>query len=97
VLELLGPESLSFGAATKLLGEALGKELSYVQVTPDQSRSAMIAMGINEHWCDVYLEMFAAFADGIVVPVSENQRRTPTTFKQFANEVFRPGFEAMAG
>jgi uncharacterized protein YbjT (DUF2867 family) len=97
ILELLGPEAVSYGEATEMLGEAIGKELKYVQVSPDQSRSAMIAMGINEHLCEVLHEMFDAFSAGKCVPVTQNQKRTSTTFKQFANEVFRPGFEAMAG
>lgn len=96
IVELAGPDPVSFGEATLMLGEALGRDLEYVQVTPEQAKSAMLATGLNEHLVELYMEMFEGFANGLVAPETD-MKRGSTTFRQFANEVFRPAFEAMTG
>ena len=91
------PSVPTFEGAAKTLGKALGKDVRYVQTTFEQTRDALVGMGIRPGTADLFCEMYKAFDDGMVVPEDpEKARRTRTTLDAFAAEVFRPGIEAMA-
>lgn len=45
---LTGPQSLTQRDLVRLIGEAIGKELSWEELSPQQIRQAMIAQGVPE-------------------------------------------------
>ena len=94
VIEIVGPEELTFEGAARTLGAAVGKELKHVTTTPEQTREAMIGMGLSANVADTMLEMYGAFTDGTVAPEGGPQQ-TETTLKTFAEKVFRPAMESM--
>jgi len=97
VVELLGPAAQTFEGAAKTLGKAVGKDIKYVRTTFDQTREALVGMGIRPKTADLFCEMYEAFDTGKVVPEAPaNAKRTSTTINAFADEVFRPAVEAMA-
>ena len=97
MIELVGPAEVTFEEAAKTLGEALGKEVKFVTTTPDQMRQALTGMGIPAKTADLFVEMYVAFDAGKVVPELPRQAKAAaTTLGTFAEQVFRPGFEAMA-
>jgi hypothetical protein len=51
-------------------------------------------MGVSQNVADTYVEMYSAFRANKVVPETA-PRKGRTTFKAFAEQVFRPGYEAM--
>ncbi|MBI4720435.1 MAG: NAD(P)H-binding protein [Chitinivibrionia bacterium] len=96
VLELAGPAEMTFDGAARVLGSALNKEVRHVPVSMDQTRDALVGMGISRGVADSYLEMYAAFAAGAIIPETPAAlKRTSTTFDAFAENVFRPGMQAM--
>jgi uncharacterized protein YbjT (DUF2867 family) len=61
---LTGPQVLTQRARVHLIGEAIGREVSWVEVTPEQFRQAVLAQGLPEHvpdrligyWSDYVLQ-----------------------------------------
>jgi uncharacterized protein YbjT (DUF2867 family) len=96
VIELVGPAELTFDGAARTLGKTLGKEVRFVTTTPDQTRQALTGMGVPAKTADLFVEMYMAFDAGRVIPELPIQARAAaTTLSTFAEQVFRPGFEAM--
>jgi uncharacterized protein YbjT (DUF2867 family) len=97
VIELLGPAAQTFEGAAKTLGKSLGKDVQYVTTTFEQTRDALVGMGIRPTTADIFCEMYKAFDSGMIVPEAPaSAKRTATTLDAFAAQVFRPGVEAMA-
>lgn len=89
---LHGPRDYSFVDVTEAIGSAIGEDLSFVKVTPEQTREALVGKGVNKHIAELYLEMFDALQSGYMrdnTPPSE-QTTTPTTFEQFARTTIAP-------
>ncbi len=98
VIELIGPDNLSFDGAAKILGNAIGKDIRFMPTSHDQTREAFVGMGVSPSVADGFLEMYGAFDAGTISPESPKKARTATTtLDTFAKNVFRPGFEAMTG
>jgi uncharacterized protein YbjT (DUF2867 family) len=94
VIELVGPEDLTFEGAARTVGAALGKDVNHVAVTPDQAREAMVSTGMKPSIVDTLVEMYGAFVDGKVVPET-TPKRGATKLSTFAETVFKPSFDAM--
>jgi uncharacterized protein YbjT (DUF2867 family) len=93
--ELLGAGDLRRTEVAAIIGRAIGKpELSYVQFPYAQVEQVLQQKGIAPKTARQFIEMYQAFNDGIVV--GEEPRTagntTPSTFEQFAREVFAPAF-----
>jgi uncharacterized protein YbjT (DUF2867 family) len=96
VIELVGPAELTFDGAVRTLGDTLGKKVRFVTTTPDQTRQSLTGMGVPTKTADLFVEMYTAFDAGRVIPELPIQARAAaTTLSTFAEQVFRPGFEAM--
>lgn len=96
VIELQGPEVFSYGQAAACLSEVLGRPLNHVTVTEEQQRETLMGMGASQVIADSFHELSMALNEGKVrfhEPRSE-ANTTTTTFPQFAQEVYRPAFEA---
>ena len=93
VVEIVGPEEHTFAQAAKTIGEAIGREVIHVEVTPEQTKEAMTAMGVTGAVADVMNEMYGAFSTGHVRPEGE-PRRTSTSLASFAANALKP---ALAG
>lgn len=96
VIEIVGPADVTFDSTAATLGEALGKQVRHVTITLEQMRQAFTGMGVPERIADLYLEMYAAFDKGKVVPEFPEKAKTGTTsLSAFAEEVYRTGLQAM--
>lgn len=87
-----GPADLSFNEAAAILGDAIGRPVRHVQVSPEDARQAFLAMGASPDVAANYLEMYQAIDAG-TFEVAEP--RTPettsrTTFPEFARTVLKP-------
>jgi uncharacterized protein YbjT (DUF2867 family) len=96
VMELVGPEEVSFDEAAETVGRVLGKKVAHVTVTDEQALEGMAGMGINRGAADLFIEMYGAFASGKVKPESAKILVGETRLDTFVEKVFRPGFEAMS-
>jgi uncharacterized protein YbjT (DUF2867 family) len=92
VRELLGPRDYSFAEAAKIIGEAAGKPVNFVQVPADQARQAMAGMGLGKSITDKYLEMYSGMESGRVGSETGRsaQSTTPTRLEDFARQALAP-------
>jgi uncharacterized protein YbjT (DUF2867 family) len=94
IYELTGPESISYGDVAKLLGEALGREVKYVPVTPEQVRESIVKKGWGDWAAGIMADYSAAYAKGwgdfttsFVEKIAGHPARSYATFLR---EVFVP-------
>jgi uncharacterized protein YbjT (DUF2867 family) len=86
---LSGPESLSQRDKVRLIGEAIGAELSFEELPPEQIRQAMLAQGLPE---DVPDRLLGSLADYVKRPgpsshtVATVLGRPALTFAAWAGE-----------
>ncbi|MFI0907084.1 NAD(P)H-binding protein [Streptomyces sioyaensis] len=60
---LTGPQSLDQRDKVRLIGEAIGRDLSFQEVAPEQVRQAMLAQGLAEDLPDRLLGSLADYAN----------------------------------
>lgn len=96
VLGLHGPKDLTNAEIAALLGEAWGREVGFVQVGLEDARGAMLQAGLPEFAADIFVEMYDAMLKGAMDPAEarDEATTTPSTFRDFAKNVFVP---ALAG
>ena len=96
---LLGPRDLTLAEAARILGEAIGKPgLKYVQFPEEETRRAMLGMGMSRSVVEAMLEMERAFNAGSIRPTQGRnaENTTPTTLAEFASTVFANAYRAAA-
>lgn len=95
IYELTGPASLSYGEVATLLGAALGREVKYVPVTPDQVRESILKLGWGEWSAGIMADYSAAYARGwgdfTTTFVEKIAGHPPRSYATFLREVFVPG------
>jgi len=87
VHDLLGERDLSMKEMTSILGRAIGKpDLPYVQFSYEDTRAAMLAMGLSADVARLYIEMYHAFNNGLISTqtVRTAANTTATRFEDFA-------------
>ena len=64
VLHLSGPEALSYHQVAQRLSDVLGRDITYLEVTPEEANHGMVASGIPEPAARQILEVFAGLRRG---------------------------------
>jgi NAD(P)H dehydrogenase (quinone) len=94
IFELTGPASLSFHDVARELGAALGREVKYVPVSPEQVRESIVKMGWGDWMAGVMGDYSAAYARGwgdyTTTFVEKIAGHPARSMAQFAREVFAP-------
>jgi len=87
-----GPEDLTHLRATEIISAELGRTVTYVEITMDQMRQALLAMGTPDFVVDLYVELYQAMSDGQLDSAEPRtaETTTPTTLAQFTREVIKP-------
>jgi uncharacterized protein YbjT (DUF2867 family) len=90
-----GPTDLTYREVASVLTEALGKPVSYVEVSVDQARQGMVGAGLPDFVADMYAEMFSAILAGRMDAAEPRsaETTTPTALLTFARETIRPAVE----
>jgi len=89
--ELLGERDLSMTEATAVIGRGIGKpDLRYQQLSYDQVKQALIDLGVPPKGAALYVEMYKAINEQVVVPLEPRspENTTPTSFDSFVQDVF---------
>jgi uncharacterized protein YbjT (DUF2867 family) len=97
--ELLGPRDVNYIEAAKIVGGAIGKpDLNYKQVPAFILKPAMMGLGMSSDMASQLLEMCDALNSGKMKPLEARSalNSTPTTFEEFAAEVFAPAYREKA-
>jgi uncharacterized protein YbjT (DUF2867 family) len=87
---LTGPEALTNLRIAEILSSALGREIKYVDLPPQQMKQALLAAGMPEWNADALLDLNELYRSGgagaITGDVERILGRKPTTFEQFARD-----------
>ncbi len=87
---ITGPETLSYYQAAEILSNAIGKKISYVNVSDEEARAAMKETGMNDWLINTILELYNYFRKGYASEVSsaveEVTGKKQITFAQFAKD-----------
>jgi len=93
---VLGPMNISHNDIAAALTNALGKPIHFVPMSREQNRENLTQHGINEVLADGVGEMFEAIGNGLIDAEPRTpQSTTPTTIRQWIDEVFVPQMNAV--
>jgi uncharacterized protein YbjT (DUF2867 family) len=96
VIDIVGPQELSFDEWARIAGEAIGKQIRLVTVPGERLKGAMVQAGMSPEMAALLVEMEEA-APKILGQFKGDQKRTgKITFPQFAREVFAPAYRKAA-
>ena len=86
--EVTGPEALSYGEVARKLSAAVGREIKYIAITPEQQRDAMLKAGVPQYAADAILDLQRYYDAGNAARVSPGVERVTgrkaASFDQFA-------------
>ena len=92
---VLGPEDLSFNDMAKILSDVLGKPVAYRTIAGDAFKARLLSFGTSEAMAQATLDMMVAKNTGLDTAAPRTaEGTTPTSFRQWAEEVLKP---AIAG
>ena len=88
---VLGPEDLSGDTMARIMSEVLGRQVRYERTPAAEFKAGLLAHGASEPMAQAMLDMMVAKDDGLDnaeprTPAST----TPTSFRQWCEEVLRP-------
>lgn len=75
VYDLSGPRALTFGAAVATIAEAAGRPMRFVELTPEEYRAELLAVGASEEDATELNGMFAGMRAGNTAEPTDAVRR----------------------
>ncbi|MEJ1963732.1 MAG: NAD(P)H-binding protein [Gammaproteobacteria bacterium] len=92
---VLGPADLSFNEMAKIMSWVLGKTVRYQQISFTAYKSRFVDLGMSEAMAQGMTDMAAAKNEGLdnAEPRTPGNT-TPTSFRQWCEEVLRPALSA---
>jgi uncharacterized protein YbjT (DUF2867 family) len=88
---ILGPEDLSFNDMAEIMSEALRLPVRFQQISWEAYKSTLIERGMSEAMTQGMTDMAAAKNNGLDnVEPRTSGNTTPTTFRQWCEEVLKP-------
>jgi uncharacterized protein YbjT (DUF2867 family) len=93
VIDILGPQEISFDEFARIAGQAIGKQIHVVTIPGDKLKVAMSQGGMSPEMAALLVEMEEAYPK-IQGQYKGDQKRTgKITFSQFARDVFAPEYK----
>jgi uncharacterized protein YbjT (DUF2867 family) len=90
ILEITGPESLSFTDLAAILGKEIDKQIVYVAVPAKAALDGMIQSGMPEFLASGLVDLFTYFAEGRAAALTNTVKdvtgKEPISFERFARE-----------
>ena len=92
--ELTGPEALSLADAARRIAMITGRDVRFVDVSPEEARQGLIAAGLSEWMADALVDLYAWYQRGegtsngsaVTLAIEEVLDRAPRSFEQFVRE-----------
>jgi uncharacterized protein YbjT (DUF2867 family) len=88
-----GPNAISYTQAAEILSNEVGRKIKYLDISEDQAREGMKAIGMDEWFINSMMELFSITRAGYVSDVSpaieEVTGKKPITFSEFAKDYSR--------
>ncbi|HEV2646926.1 MAG TPA: NmrA family NAD(P)-binding protein [Acidobacteriaceae bacterium] len=90
---VLGPEDLTLTDIATVLSDVLGKPIRFQPVPAQTFQAQMVKFGASEHFAERLLAMHAAKDNGLDnVEPRTPENTTPTSFRQWCEEILKPAF-----
>ena len=90
-LPVLGPEDLSPNELAAIISEVTGRDVRYQQTSLDAFRQQLLAQGVTPSFAEGYVDMMRAKGEGMDnVAVRSLPLHSPTTFRQWCEEILKP-------
>jgi uncharacterized protein YbjT (DUF2867 family) len=90
-IPLLGPENLSADDMAAIMSDVLGFPVKYEQMPHEVFRDGLLRAGMSDGMATGMLDMMTAADNGLSDAVIGAARHdTPTTFRQWCEDVLRP-------
>jgi uncharacterized protein YbjT (DUF2867 family) len=87
---LTGPESIGFAEVASYIGNAIGKDVSYIPVPHEAAKQAMVGMGFPEWIVDGFVELSVGFENNFANTTTTNVEKLtghpPRSFEQFVQD-----------
>lgn len=93
VVDIVGPQEISFDEWARIAGQAIGKQIRVVTVPGDKLKAAMSQAGMSPEMAALLVEMEEAYPKIQGQFKGDHKRTGKVTFSQFAREVFAPGYK----
>jgi uncharacterized protein YbjT (DUF2867 family) len=93
VIDIVGPQEISFDEWARIAGQAIGKEIRIVTVPGEQLKAAMSQNGMSPEMAALLVEMEEASPKILGQFKGEQKCTGKVTFSQFAREVFTPAYK----
>ena len=94
--DITGQDALSYRQVADILSNEVGKKISYIDISEDDTRKGMEQVGMSDWYIDIMIELFriirAGYGSETTAAVEHITGRKPISFAQFAKdyaEVFR--------
>jgi uncharacterized protein YbjT (DUF2867 family) len=92
---VLGPEDLSLTDEVRIMSEVLGRPVELVRTPPEAFRAQLLRGGASASMAQAMLDMSQAKDAGLDVARPRTpEASSPTTFRQWCEQVLRPAVEA---
>jgi uncharacterized protein YbjT (DUF2867 family) len=92
---VLGPEDLSHNEMAEIISDVLGEPVGYRQIPIDAFRQQLAGLGMSEAMTEGMIDMMVAKDQGLDEAEPRTpQSTTPTSFRQWCEEVLRPAVDA---
>ena len=87
---ITGPNAISYAEAAEILSNEIGRKIKYVDISEDQAREGMKAIGMDEWFINSMMELFsitrAGYVSNVSPAVEEVTGKKPITFSEFAKD-----------
>ena len=88
---VLGPEDLSCNDMARIMSEVLGKSIRFQQIPFEAYKARFIEQGMSEAFAQGMVDMMTAKNEGLDNAAPRTpQSTTPTSFRQWCEEVLKP-------
>ena len=92
-IAVLGPENLSFNDLAAIMTEVLGKPIRFQSIPGDAYKAQLMQHGATEVFAQGLVDMMAAKDQGLDSAEPRTaENTTPTSFRQWCEEVLKPAF-----
>jgi uncharacterized protein YbjT (DUF2867 family) len=92
---VLGPEDLSFEDMAAVISDVVGEPVRFEQITPQALTSRLTGFGMGVPLAQGMADMMVAKDGGLDNAAEADPAfETPTTFRQWCEDVFKPAYEA---
>ena len=87
---ITGSEAISYGDAAGILSDYIDKKVSYVNISEDDARKAILNMGMSDWHANILLELLKLSREGYLSSISHDFEvvtgKKPRLFSQFAKD-----------